>query len=255
MLEATMAVAPSMSLAWLCVSISAVMAAGLPAARCYAGVRGHEPIQSLRAGTLRTGLGMLVWLGVTGALAGSGALSNFDSFPPPAMPVLLVSFVLVFVLAFSRFGERLARDLPLALLVGFQGFRVVVEIMLHRASEEGVIGTHMTWSGLNFDVVTGLTAIGLGLWLWRREHGRGDQPQPRVLLWLWNLLGLGLLLAIVAISVMSIPGPLRQFGGPPNVWIAYFPFVWLPTVMVTAALFGHLLLFRRLLAKSMHTGN
>jgi hypothetical protein len=45
---------------------------------------------------------------------------------------------------------------------------------------------------------------------------------------------------------MSMPGPLRQFDGPPNVWVGDFPFVWLPTVMVAAALLGHLLVFRRL---------
>ena len=61
------------------------------------------------------------------------------------------------------------------------------------------------------------------------------------------MLGLGLLLTIVSIAVMSIPGPLRLFDGPPNVWIATVPFVWLPTMMVMAALLGHLLLRRRLL--------
>ncbi|PRQ02616.1 hypothetical protein [Enhygromyxa salina] len=244
MVEQALSVPGSASLAGLCIGIAVVAAAGVPAARWYAGVRGDEPSPTRRAATLRTGVAVAVWLSLTGALAGSGALANFESFPPPVMPVVLASFVLTFVLAFSRFGERLARDLPLSLLVGYQGFRVVVEIMLHRASEEGVIGQHMTWSGLNFDVVTGLTGLGLGLWLWRREQG---QPQPRALLWVWNLLGLGLLATIVGISILSMPGPLRQFGGPPNVWIADFPFVWLPTIMVTAALFGHLLVFRRLL--------
>jgi hypothetical protein len=248
MLDQAPVTLPSASLAWLCVCITAVVAAGLPAARWYAGVRSDEPRRSLHAGTLRTALGTLAWLGLTGVIAGSGALTHFDRFPPPAMPLLLVSFAVVFALAFSRFGERLALHLPLALLVGYQGFRVAVEIMLHRASEAGVIGAHMTWSGLNFDVVTGVTGIGLGLWLWRREHVGGDQPQPRALLWIWNLLGLGLLLTIVSIAVMSMPGPLRVFDGPPNVWIARAPFVWLPTIMVTAALLGHLLVFRRLLA-------
>jgi hypothetical protein len=252
MLDQTLVTSPSASLAWLCVCISAVLAAGLPAARWYAGVRSDEARSSVRAGTLRTGLGTMAWLGLTGALAGSGVLAKFDSFPPPVMPLLLGSFGLIFVLAFSRFGERLALHLPLSLLVGYQGFRVAVEIMLHRASEEGVIGVQMTWSGLNFDVVTGITGLGLGLWLWRRERVGGDQPQPRALVWIWNLLGLGLLLTIVSIAVMSLPGPLRQFGGPPNVWVASLPFVWLPTIMVTAALLGHLLVFRRLLALTRH---
>ncbi len=56
-----------------------------------------------------------------------------------------------------------------------------------------------------------------------------------------------LLLTIFSIAVMSIPGPLRLFDGSPNVWIVTVPFVWLPTMMVMAALLGHLLLLRRLL--------
>ncbi|KIG12035.1 hypothetical protein DB30_02090 [Enhygromyxa salina] len=245
MLEVMMGPPGSDSLAELCIGITAGLAVGLPAMRWYAGVRGNEPVPSRRAATLRSGVAMLAWLVLTAALAGKGVLANFDRFPPPVMPVVLASFALTFVLAFSRFGERLARDLPLALLVGYQGFRVVVEIMLHEAGDQGVIGQQMTWSGFNFDVVTGLTALVLGVWLWRRDPGK---PQPRALLWAWNLLGLGLLFTIVMIAILSMPTPLRQFDGPPNVFVGYFPFVWLPTVMVTAALFGHLLMFRRLLA-------
>jgi hypothetical protein len=33
-----------------------------------------------------------------------------------------------------------------------------------------------------------------------------------------------------------------------NVWVTYPPYVWLPAIMVTAALAGHLLIFRALLA-------
>jgi hypothetical protein len=34
------------------------------------------------------------------------------------------------------------------------------------------------------------------------------------------------------------------------VWVTYPPYVWLPTVMVTAALSGHLLIFRALFASA-----
>lgn len=162
------------------------------------------------------------------------------------MPLLGLGFVLSFALAFSRAGKRLAEGLPLWLLVGYQGFRVLVEIMLHRAYVEGVIGRQMTWSGLNFDVVSGATALVLGLWLWRRGEHR---PAARALLWAWNALGLALLLTIVSIAIMSFPGPLARFDGPANVWVTTLPFVWLPTIMVTAALLGHLLLARRLLSR------
>ena len=42
---------------------------------------------------------------------------------------------------------------------------------------------------------------------------------------------------------------LRAFGTDParvNTWVMYFPFVWLPAGLVTSALFGHAVLWRKL---------
>lgn len=247
MLEQTLPAPPSASLSVLCVSITAALFIALPLARAYAGVRGGESRAEARGAAVRTGLGLGAWLALTGALAGSGVLADFQSFPPRLMPLFGVGMLLTVTLVVSRFGKRLAESLPLALIVGYQGFRIAVEIMLHRAYSEGVIGVQMTWSGLNFDVVTGLTGLALGLWLWRRGE---DRPVPRGLSWAWNVLGFGLLVTIVSIAIMSFPGPLARFDGPANTWVTTVPFVWLPTVMVTAALFGHLLLARRLVTST-----
>jgi hypothetical protein len=251
MADPAMSASPSNALEILCVAITAGLVLALPAARVLAGRRLAEPEAETRAAALWTALVLVAWLGITGALAATGALADLGSFPPKIMPLLGLSMILTLVAASSRFGARLAEGLPLALIVGYQGFRVAVEIMIHRAYDEGVIGQQMTWSGLNFDVVTGITGLGLGLWLWRRGD---DRPVPRALLWAWNLLGFGLLVTIVSIAIMSFPGPLARFDGPANVWVTTAPFVWLPTIMVTAALFGHLLVARRLLAGERSSG-
>jgi hypothetical protein len=60
------------------------------------------------------------------------------------------------------------------------------------------------------------------------------------------------LLAIIAIAMASLPR-FHVFGSEPqhlNTWVAYFPFVWLPAGLVSAALLGHLLLWRRLLSEA-----
>ena len=63
----------------------------------------------------------------------------------------------------------------------------------------------------------------------------------------WNVLGTALLATIVAIVILSAPLPIRVFTeGPTNVWVTRFPGVWLPAVLVQAALLGHLLVFRKL---------
>ena len=62
----------------------------------------------------------------------------------------------------------------------------------------------------------------------------------------WNILGVVLLVNVVAVAILATPR-VRYFGDDRlNVWVTYVPYVWLPAVMVLAALAGHLLIFRAL---------
>lgn len=189
---------------------------------------------------LRTGL----WVALTGVAAARGFL-QFE--PPPTMAIALIASLAIAIrLTHSPFGTRLASGIPVAFLVGFQAFRIPVELLLHRAWSEGLIPVQMTYAGRNFDIVTGVTAVAVGLWL-----ATGDRPAARRVVMAWNLLGLGLLLNIVTISLLSAPTPFRVFQNEPSsAWITQVPWVWLPTVLVLAALLGHLLVFRWLSVES-----
>jgi hypothetical protein len=221
--------------------LSLVLAGGFAAA-AGAAVRGSGgDAMVARGAAVRAGLGAGLWLAVTAGLAAAGVL-RFEPFPPTMLVVVIATFVLAIALTRSELGRRLALGLPLALLVGFQGFRVLVELLLHRAYREGLMPVQMSWEGANFDVVSGVSGALLGGVL-------AVRPLPRWVVMVWNLVGLGLLLNIVTIAILSAPGPLRRFHNEPaNVWITAFPWVWLPAVMVLAAFLGHLLLFRRLAA-------
>ena len=97
----------------------------------------------------------------------------------------------------------------------------------------------MSYSGRNFDIVTGVTAIAVALLVWSRRAGRG-------LVSTWNILGLTLLANVVTVAILGTPR--FHYFGPEhlNVWVTHPPFVWLPAVMVLAALAGHLMIFRAL---------
>ena len=178
------------------------------------------------------------WLAVPAALAGLGFLDRY-TLPAPGFVLVAVLTIGTVVLAFSGFGARLAAGVPLALLIGYQAFRVPLEWVLHRLYTEGVIPVQMTYAGRNFDIVTGILAIALALWLARGRHAPW-------LVMAWNVLGLALLINIVTIAILSTPTPFRYFtDGPANRLPGVFPYVWLPTFLVQAALFGHLLVFRR----------
>lgn len=183
--------------------------------------------------------GILVWMGITGALGSSGVLNDFARMPPPFMFLVTTMLVLTLALGFSPIGTLMAQRLPFWMLVGSQAFRFPLELAMHRAADEGVMPRQMSYDGLNFDIVTGISALLLGLALYRGQV-------PTILVKAWNAVGFVLLVNIVTIAILSAPVPFRIFlEGPPNVWVTRAPFVWLPTVMVAFALFGHVLVFRK----------
>lgn len=217
----------------------ALLVAGLVTAARRAPLAGESPTDAGRGAT-RLLLGLCAWLALTGLLARAGLFTDFESRPPKLVLAVVVALVAVVMLARSRVGERLS-TLPLWMLVGLQGFRLPLECVMHQAAAEGVMPVQMSFSGANFDVVTGALAVALAFALRRRAL-------PAAVLWAFNLLGLALLATIVTIAIASTP-MFRAFGEAPervNTFVAYAPFVWLPTFLVPLALFGHLLLWRRL---------
>ncbi|MCA9644561.1 MAG: hypothetical protein KC492_27910 [Myxococcales bacterium] len=179
------------------------------------------------------------WMALVALLAMTGVLGRFDAVPPPVLPVFAITTGLTIWFARSEQGRRVS-ELPLSWLVGFQGFRVVVELLLHRGYVEGFVPRELTYSGHNFDMLSGVLGIALGIWA-------SKATPPRWVLLGYNVLGLALLGIVVTTAVLAMPTRFQVLHtDPPNVWVAEVPFVWLPTVLVQAALLGHLLLFRRL---------
>jgi len=217
-------------------AVVAAVVAAVPAAAMAVG----EDSDAATARKRRVAVALAAWLALTWAAAASGVLGRFDLLPPPILPFVALTTVASTVLAFSSLGGMLARGLPIAALVGFHAFRVPLEIILHQLGLDGVLPVQMTFDGMNYDIVSGVTAIAVALWA-------ATGNLPRVVLRLWNILGFTLLLVIVTIAILSAPVPFRVFmNDPANTIIATTPFVWLPTVLVQAAWIGHLLVFRRL---------
>ena len=183
--------------------------------------------------------GAWIWMLAIWVVADNGVLRNWNRTPPPFAILIAVVAAVAAGIAFSDFGSRLARFLPLWTLVGVQAFRLPLELAMHVMHTRGVVPEQMSYTGRNFDIVTGITAIIVSALV---ATGRGG----RRLVTTWNVVGLALLLNILVIAVLSTP-TFRWFGDDRlNVWVTYPPFVWLPAVMVLAALAGHLLIFRAL---------
>jgi hypothetical protein len=179
------------------------------------------------------------WMALTWAAAATGFLQQWQRTPPPFLFVIAGVIVLSLILAFGGVGTRIAQHMPLWSLVAIQGFRLPLELAMHALVARGIMPVQMSYSGRNFDIVTGITAIVVAVLVKNGYAGR-------TLVGLWNVLGLVLLVNVVSVAIASMP-LLRLFGDANVVtFVTYPPFVWLPAVMVLAALAGHLVIFRAL---------
>src|SRR5262245_11396350 len=102
---------------------------------------------------------LAILMGIQWGLARFGLLARWDRLPPPLFFLMIGSIAVFLVFGFSRIGSAMAAKLSFAALIGLQTFRFPLELVMHRASTEGLMPVQMSYSGYNFDIVSGLTAI------------------------------------------------------------------------------------------------
>lgn len=175
-----------------------------------------------------------------------GLFSRLDLLPPPFVVLVSLSLALAFTTGMGYIGSvgnMLVRSLSVEALVALQIFRLPLELLMFRAAFLGIMPIEFSFAGYNFDVLTGLGALLISIycaWTW---------ALPLRTIWVWNFLGIGCLAAIGVLAVMTSP-TVHTFGVDAkhiNSWVLYFPYSLLPTVLVGYAVFGHVLLTRKLL--------
>ncbi|MGV3503245.1 MAG: hypothetical protein ACO1O1_06020 [Adhaeribacter sp.] len=193
---------------------------------------------------------LLAWAAVTGLLGWSGFYRQGFDMPPRFLLLVGPGIALTLLLLLTARGRVFLDKMDIPDLTLLQAVRIPVEITLWQLYGASLVPQIMTFEGRNFDILTGLSAL-LMYYLVLRRKTLGPT-------WLlaWNFLGLLLLFNIMAIAILSLETPFQRFGlEQPNVGVTYFPFVWLPGIIVPAALFSHLVSIRALLltGKQGHT--
>lgn len=121
--------------------------------------------------TLKIAVAVGGWLGLLNWLVASGRL---QAFPLHGLPFFFLSILLAsFAVALSPLGTRLADTLSLAALVGFQSFRLPLELVLHEWAAQGTIPGTMTWTGQNWDIVSGIVCFAAAPWATATASSRG----------------------------------------------------------------------------------
>ena len=186
------------------------------------------------------------WLILQAILSLGGFYLNTSSVPPRLFAAAVLPALLLIILYFIFFRKNFIEPLPLKILTLLHIIRIPVEIVLFWLFQEKLIPQAMTFEGRNFDILAGVTAPIIYLISFRR--GKIN----RLLLIVWNIFALLLLLNIIFTSIAAFPSPMQQIAfDQPNRAVIYFPFIWLPAVIVPIVLFSHLASLWKLLKNSL----
>lgn len=180
-------------------------------------------------------LALLILLVIHAAASLSGFFLVTNTTPPrfvlAPLPTILIFLAIVFFFARNSFSITALQTLTVLHVI-----RVAVELCLLLLYQNGQIPQLMTFEGRNFDILSGLTAPFVAALAFR--GGKINKP----LLVVWNLLALGLLINIVAHAILSLETPFQQLAfEQPNRAVLYFPFIWLPAIIVPVVFVSHML--------------
>lgn len=203
------------------------------------------PIGLVRSGqnlaaALKVEAVLLVWLLALGVVVKSGVIKEE---PMPRLMIFFgVSNLVGAIFAFSRWGTKLSRELPIEHLVVFQAFRFPLELVLHDWAQDGIIPATMTWTGKNVDILTGVLAA--AAFALTRKSTKTIKVRTA---WFFNVIGLGLLFNVMRVAILSSPLPFSWDVQPPLELAFYVPQYLIVPVCVAGALGGHIILTRALL--------
>lgn len=192
-----------------------------------------------------TALALLMWMIFMAALAVNKYFLDIRATPPKiAVPVMIITGIILLLFLLPR-GRRILDGLSLEVLTWLHIVRIPVEIVLFLLVAEKMIPVSMTFEGINFDIISGISAPVMAF-LYFRKKAIGKK-----FLLIWNFICLGLVLNVVINGVLSVPSPIQVLNlDHPNMAVLYFPYSWLPTFVVPAVVFSHLVAIRSLLKKT-----
>jgi len=185
-----------------------------------------------------------IWMVLQAAVGFSGFYENTTTLPPRFVLLILPAIAGILLLFVLPAGRKFLNAADIGKLTLVHVVRIPVEGVLFGLFVDGMIPEIMTFEGMNWDIVSGISA------LFMYYFGYINPKLSETVLLIWNIICLGLLVNIVVIAILSVPTAFQQFGfDQPNIAIGQFPYVWLPSVVVPIVLLSHLVSIRSLVLK------
>jgi len=189
---------------------------------------------------------IIAWLLIQGIVGYSGFYLITDTIPPRFALLIVPPLLLIITLFATPQGRNFIDSLDLKMLTWLHVVRIPVELVLLWLFQSGQVPEIMTFEGRNFDILSGITAPLIVYF------GFIKNSLSKKVILIWNAICLLLLFNIVGTAILSAPTPFQKLAfDQPNIGVMYFPFVWLPSVIVPLVLFAHLAAFRILTRKPL----
>ncbi len=187
---------------------------------------------------------VLFWLVLQGVLSYVGFYTVENIHPLRMVSAFVPMLLLIVFVVLSKRTRSFIDSLDIGILTILHTIRIPVELALYGLFIYQTIPEIMTFEGRNYDIMAGVTAPIIYYAAFYKKQLSKD------LLLAWNFISTFLLLNIIVYAVLSLELPFQQFGlDQPNRAIRYFPFIWLPSIVVPIVLFAHLATIKRLLKK------
>lgn len=188
-------------------------------------------------------ISLIVWLIGQGLIAASGFYTDTKTIPPRFIAMLLPPLTIIVILFATRGGRNFIDLLRPDQLTLLHIVRIPVEFFLFALYTHQLVPQLMTFEGINFDIISGITAPLIAYF------GYHKKIFNKIVLLIWNFICLGLLINIAYHGILSVPTTFQQFGfEQPNIALTYFPYIFLPGLIVPIVFFAHLVCIRKILS-------
>ena len=183
-----------------------------------------------------------LWMLLQSVLALNGFFTVSTALPPRITLVVLPPLIAVVLMLTTRKGKTFADSLDTKQLTLLHSVRIVIEMILFWLFVHKAMPELMTFEGRNMDMISGLSAPLVYYFGYvRKKLSNG-------FLLAWNFACLIILAFTVTNAILSMPTPFQQYAfDQPTRAVLYFPFIWLPGVVVPLVYASHLVTIRQLL--------
>lgn len=182
------------------------------------------------------------WVTVSAILSYYGMLVPDASQTFPLFGALILGSAIVGNVLWtrSRTATNVLLNVPLHWLATIQIYRIVGVVFLLLAADGHLSNYFATTTGWG-DILVGVTAPMVGYLLWK------DAQRYRAMATAWCIVGIGDLLLVLYKALRTAPGPMQADGiDIETVIIGYFPFPFIPLLIVPISLILHVQMLRKM---------